>query len=146
MLTGCCADAVLRGLDISFPFGSQTAIVGRSGAGKSTVIALVSRFYDPDSGLITLGGQDIHSFTRGEWARAVSLVSQEPVLFSGSSWQASAIHKYFHGPMVIVFALNCQQFALSQGLLHAAASALCARAHPHSPTSPPGALARVISC
>ncbi|KAK9862820.1 hypothetical protein WJX84_000045 [Apatococcus fuscideae] len=75
---------VLRGLDISLPFGSQTAIVGRSGAGKSTVVALLSRFYEPDSGVILLGGQDITSFSRGEWARAVSLVSQEPVLFSGS--------------------------------------------------------------
>ena len=44
--------AVLRGLDLILPRGSVTAIVGRSGAGKSTVAALLSRFYDPTSGVL----------------------------------------------------------------------------------------------
>lgn len=67
------------------PRGTITAVVGRSGAGKSTVASLLSRFYEPDSGAIWLGGKPADSFTRGEWAKAVALVSQEPVLFSGQS-------------------------------------------------------------
>ena len=75
--------AVLRGLDLILPRGTITAVVGRSGAGKSTVASLISRFYEPDSGAIWLGGRPASEFTRGEWAKAVALVSQEPVLFSG---------------------------------------------------------------
>ena len=75
---------MLRGLDLILPRGTITAVVGRSGAGKSTVASLISRFYEPDSGAIWLGGQPATDFTRGEWAKAVALVSQEPVLFSGT--------------------------------------------------------------
>ena len=74
---------MLRGLDLILPRGTVTAVVGRSGAGKSTVASLISRFYEPDSGAIWLGGRPATDFTRGEWAKAVALVSQEPVLFSG---------------------------------------------------------------
>ena len=79
----CWLPAVLQGLDLILPKGTITAVVGRSGAGKSTVASLLSRFYEPDSGAIWLGGKPAASFTRGEWAKAVALVSQEPVLFSG---------------------------------------------------------------
>ncbi|GLI67398.1 hypothetical protein VaNZ11_011584 [Volvox africanus] len=75
---------VLQGLQLTLPHGRTTALVGLSGAGKSTVAALLSRFYEPQEGIILLDGQPIDSFTRGEWARAVSLVSQDPVLFSGT--------------------------------------------------------------
>ncbi|EFJ41513.1 hypothetical protein VOLCADRAFT_107667 [Volvox carteri f. nagariensis] len=75
---------VLQGLQLTIPHGRTTALVGLSGAGKSTVAALLSRFYEPQEGVILLDGQPIDSFTRGEWARAVSLVSQDPVLFSGT--------------------------------------------------------------
>lgn len=54
-----------------------------SGSGKSTVAALLSRFYAPDKGELLLNGQPASSFTRGEWARAVSVVQQEPILFGG---------------------------------------------------------------
>ena len=78
------APAVLKGLDLTLRKGTVTALVGHSGAGKSTVAALLSRFYEPQAGTILLGGQRVEAFTRGEWARAVALVSQEPVLFAGA--------------------------------------------------------------
>lgn len=74
---------MLKGLALELQRGTTTAVVGRSGAGKSTVAALLSRFYVPDSGGIYLNGKPAEDFTRGEWAKAVALVSQEPVLFSG---------------------------------------------------------------
>ncbi|WIA13363.1 hypothetical protein OEZ85_006944 [Tetradesmus obliquus] len=76
--------AVLRDINLQLKHGTVTALVGRSGAGKSTVAALLSRFYEPQVGNIRLAGRPTSDFSRGEWARAVAMVSQEPVLFSGS--------------------------------------------------------------
>ncbi|EFN54275.1 hypothetical protein CHLNCDRAFT_31851 [Chlorella variabilis] len=75
---------VLKDLSLTLPRGKVTALVGRSGAGKSTVAALLERLYTPDAGSITLGGADIRAFTRGEWCGALAAVSQEPVLFPAS--------------------------------------------------------------
>ncbi|KAF5175059.1 Abc transporter b family member [Thalictrum thalictroides] len=62
----------------------MVALVGESGSGKSTVISLLQRFYDPDSGHITLDGVEIQKF-RLSWLRQqMALVSQEPVLFNKS--------------------------------------------------------------
>lgn len=88
--------AVLRGLDLILPRGTITAVVGRSGAGKSTVASLISRFYEPDSGAIWLGGRPASEFSRGEWAKAVALVSQEPVLFSGMQCSVHLIVLHDH--------------------------------------------------
>lgn len=82
--SGPCPAAVLKGLNLQLKTGTTTAVVGRSGAGKSTVAALLSRFYLPAKGGIFLDGHPAVDFTRGEWAKAVALVSQEPVLFSGA--------------------------------------------------------------
>lgn len=76
--------AVLRDINLTLQHGTVTAIVGRSGAGKSTIAALLSRFYEPQSGGIYLNGHSASEFSRGEWAKAVAMVSQEPVLFSGT--------------------------------------------------------------
>ncbi|GER34977.1 ABC transporter B family member [Striga asiatica] len=75
---------ILRGLDLTLKCGTVTALVGPSGAGKSTVVQLLARFYEPTKGRITVAGEDLRSFDKSEWARAVSLVNQEPVLFSVS--------------------------------------------------------------
>ncbi|PIN26575.1 Peptide exporter, ABC superfamily [Handroanthus impetiginosus] len=75
---------VLQGLDLTLKCGSTTALVGPSGAGKSTVVQLLARFYEPTRGRITVGGEDLQSFDKSEWARVVSVVNQEPVLFSVS--------------------------------------------------------------
>ncbi|KAK3154339.1 hypothetical protein QOZ80_2BG0189270 [Eleusine coracana subsp. coracana] len=64
------------------PAGRTVALVGTSGSGKSTVIALLERFYDPSAGVVTLDGVDIRRL-RLKWLRAqMGLVSQEPVLFA----------------------------------------------------------------
>lgn len=75
---------VLRNLCLTLPRGKVTAIVGRSGAGKSTVAALLERLYSPDAGSIMLHGQAIQGFSRTEWTAALAAVSQEPVLFPAS--------------------------------------------------------------
>ncbi|XP_075502451.1 ABC transporter B family member 28-like [Primulina tabacum] len=75
---------ILQGFDLALKRGTVTALVGPSGAGKSTVVQLLARFYEPTKGRITVAGEDIRSFDKSEWARVVSIVNQEPVLFSVS--------------------------------------------------------------
>ncbi|WJX66439.1 ABC transporter B member 28 [Trifolium repens] len=75
---------ILRGLNLKLKCGTVTALVGASGAGKSTIVQLLSRFYEPARGRITVGGEDVRTFDKSEWARVVSIVNQEPVLFSVS--------------------------------------------------------------
>ena len=58
------------------------ALVGESGCGKSTIIALLERFYDPDSGMVTLDGVDMKGLKVSWLRRQMGLVSQEPVLFN----------------------------------------------------------------
>jgi ATP-binding cassette subfamily B (MDR/TAP) protein 1 len=72
--------------DLSFKIASNktTAFVGGSGCGKTTIISLLSRFYDPSSGQITLDGHDISELNIRFLRQNTSLVGQEPILFSGS--------------------------------------------------------------
>ncbi|XP_061705588.1 multidrug resistance protein homolog 49-like isoform X1 [Cydia pomonella] len=73
---------VLRGLDLQVEAGKTVALVGASGCGKSTVLQLLQRFYDPDSGTIELDGQDIRrSLTLPRLRQQLGVVQQEPVLF-----------------------------------------------------------------
>ena len=60
----------------------MVALIGESGCGKSTIIALLERFYDPDSGTITLDGVDIKDLNVRWLRRQMGLVSQEPILFN----------------------------------------------------------------
>jgi ATP-binding cassette subfamily B (MDR/TAP) protein 1 len=74
--------SVLKDFSASFPAGKTTALVGASGSGKSTVAALVERFYDPLSGVIKLDGIDVKQLNI-KWLRTqIGLVSQEPTLFA----------------------------------------------------------------
>ncbi|XP_062186828.1 ABC transporter B family member 28 [Phragmites australis] len=75
---------ILNGLDLTIDCGQVTALVGSSGAGKSTVVQLLARYYEPTQGCITVAGEDIRVFDKREWSRVVSLVNQDPVLFSVS--------------------------------------------------------------
>ncbi|KAG9153943.1 hypothetical protein Leryth_022985 [Lithospermum erythrorhizon] len=73
---------VLKNFSITVPSGKTIALVGSSGSGKSTVVSLIERFYDPTSGQVMLDGQDIKSL-KLKWLRQqVGLVSQEPALFA----------------------------------------------------------------
>ncbi|KAL5101215.1 hypothetical protein RYX36_005542 [Vicia faba] len=75
---------IFRDLNLSIPSAKTVALVGESGSGKSTVISLLERFYDPDSGHVYLDGVDITKF-RLSWLRQqMGLVGQEPILFNES--------------------------------------------------------------
>ncbi|XWS31898.1 hypothetical protein CRYUN_Cryun23aG0115300 [Craigia yunnanensis] len=73
---------ILRDLSLSIHVGKTVALVGESGSGKSTVISLLQRFYDPDSGRITLDGVQIQKLQLKWLRQQMGLVSQEPVLFN----------------------------------------------------------------
>ncbi|EFJ23178.1 hypothetical protein SELMODRAFT_103646 [Selaginella moellendorffii] len=75
---------VLQELNLSIPPGKTIALVGGSGSGKSTVIALLERFYDPLQGQVLLDGYDIRSLQLKWYRKQIGLVSQEPALFATS--------------------------------------------------------------
>ncbi|KAI2608505.1 uncharacterized protein GGS25DRAFT_490562 [Hypoxylon fragiforme] len=78
------AVTIFNGLDFEIPSGSNVCIVGPSGGGKSTVSALLLRFYNPTSGTIKIDGVDITQMNAKSLRRRIGMVSQEPVLFSGT--------------------------------------------------------------
>ena len=75
---------VLDGLDLEVPAGSKLGIVGPTGVGKTTLIDLLHRHYDPRAGRITLDGLDLRELDPGELRRRVAVVAQDVVLFRGS--------------------------------------------------------------
>ena len=76
--------SVLRDVDFEVPSGHTVAIVGASGAGKSTISRLLFRFYDVDDGRITIDGQDIRDLTQSSLRAAIGIVPQDTVLFNDS--------------------------------------------------------------
>jgi ATP-binding cassette subfamily B protein len=78
------ADAALRGVDLDIPAGQTVALVGETGAGKSTLAKLLVRFYDPQLGQVTVDGLDLRSMESGDYRRSLGYVPQEPFLFSGT--------------------------------------------------------------
>lgn len=75
---------VFQGFSFKFEAGKSTALVGQSGCGKSTIIGLIERFYDPQKGLVKIDGHDIRSYNLRSIRKHIALVSQEPILFSGT--------------------------------------------------------------
>ena len=73
-------EAVLRNISLSVPAGRTCAIVGRSGGGKSTLVSLLPRFYDPDSGEVRIDGVSVREYRRVDLRRNVSFVSQDVML------------------------------------------------------------------
>ena len=75
---------VVRDFDVDVPVGAVVALVGRSGAGKTTVTDLVARFHDPTRGRILLNGTDIRDFTLRSYRDLLAIVQQDVFLFDGS--------------------------------------------------------------
>lgn len=75
---------VLSGMTLTVPAGQTVALVGTTGAGKTTIAALIARFYDPDSGSVALDGIDLRSFAQSDLRRHIVMVTQENFLFSGT--------------------------------------------------------------
>ena len=75
---------VLHDIDLVIPAGQIIALVGETGAGKTTIARLIARFYDATSGRITLDGVDLRSIAVAELRRAIVIVTQESFLFSGT--------------------------------------------------------------
>ncbi len=75
---------VLHGIDLHAQPGDTIALVGATGAGKTTIINLLFRFYDITSGSVTIDGHDVRNVTQQSLRRRMALVLQEPTLFSGS--------------------------------------------------------------
>ena len=74
--------AILKGVNITIPAGHTIAVVGASGAGKSTLARLLFRFFDVNSGSITIDGQDIRNITQDSLRAAIGVVPQDTVLFN----------------------------------------------------------------
>jgi ATP-binding cassette, subfamily B, bacterial len=78
--TSALADVTLRVAP-----GETVALVGPSGAGKTTILQLLLRFYDPDAGVVRLDGIDLRDMARADFRRAIALVPQDPVIFADTA-------------------------------------------------------------
>ncbi|PTV95834.1 ATP-binding cassette subfamily B protein [Rhodobacter aestuarii] len=74
--------SALNTVNLSIEPGETVALVGPSGAGKTTIIQMILRFYDPETGRILIDGQDLRSLKRADFRRAIALVPQDPVIFA----------------------------------------------------------------
>lgn len=77
-------EPVLRDVSLSIPAGQNVAIVGATGAGKSSLVALLARFYDPQQGQVLLDGVDIRRLDLSALRRVVAVVPQDPICLSGT--------------------------------------------------------------
>ncbi len=77
-------EVVLRGLSFTIPAGQSVAVVGATGAGKTSLVSLLARFYDIQSGSILVDGVDIRTVSQADLRRHVAAVPQDPVCFSGT--------------------------------------------------------------
>jgi len=75
---------VLEAIDLDIPAGSTVALIGRTGSGKTTLAALVPRFYDTQDGRVLVDGKDVRDVARRSLRREIGVISQDPFLFSTS--------------------------------------------------------------
>jgi subfamily B ATP-binding cassette protein MsbA len=84
---------VLKDISFKIEAGTVAALVGPTGAGKSTIISLIPRFYDPESGIVRIDGTDVRRFQQKSIRDQVSFVLQDTVLFHASVWRNIAYGK-----------------------------------------------------
>jgi ATP-binding cassette, subfamily B, bacterial len=84
---------VLPGLDLAIPAGQKVALVGATGAGKTTIARLLARFYDPGEGQVMLDGVDLRNLADNELRREIVLITQENFLFSATIAENIALGK-----------------------------------------------------
>ena len=77
--------SALDGINLNITPGETVALVGPSGAGKSTIIQLVQRFYDPQSGSVRIEGKDLRDLQRADFRKHIALVPQDPVIFADTA-------------------------------------------------------------
>jgi ATP-binding cassette subfamily B protein len=87
------ANPVLKNISLKIEPGQMAALVGPTGAGKSSIVALISRFYDPTSGVVKIDGTDIRQFKQKSLRDQISFVLQETILFHGPVWRNIAYGK-----------------------------------------------------
>jgi ATP-binding cassette, subfamily B, bacterial len=87
------AQPVLKDVNLSIEPGQLVALVGPTGAGKTTIISLIARFYDPASGAIKIDGSDVRRFRQKSLRQQISFVLQENILFRAPVWQNIAYGK-----------------------------------------------------
>ncbi|OSC98781.1 P-loop containing nucleoside triphosphate hydrolase protein [Trametes coccinea BRFM310] len=75
---------ILKDLNLEVAMGESVALVGQSGSGKSSINALLMRYYDPIKGKVTFDGQDIREFKPSSWRSIIGVVPQDPILFTGT--------------------------------------------------------------
>ncbi|KAL3819306.1 hypothetical protein ACJIZ3_005211 [Penstemon smallii] len=78
---------IFQGLSLKIESGKTVALVGQSGSGKSTIIGLIERFYDPIKGSVLIDDQDVKSYNLRDLRSHIALVSQEPTLFAGTIYE-----------------------------------------------------------
>lgn len=96
------ARPVLKNLNLEIPAGSMYGIVGRSGAGKTTLVNLISRMYDPDEGEILIDGINVRDLSFEELRRNVAMVSQDTYIFAGTVAENIAYANKGAGPREIL--------------------------------------------
>jgi ATP-binding cassette subfamily B protein len=77
--------SALKGVSLIVRPGETVALVGPSGAGKTTILQLLMRFYDPEQGAVRLDGVDLRDMARGDFRRSLAMVPQDPVIFAASA-------------------------------------------------------------
>jgi ATP-binding cassette subfamily B protein len=93
---------VLHGIDLDIPAGTTVALVGHTGAGKSTIAKLLARFYEPTSGRIEIDGRDLNDVTQESLRHQLGIVPQEGFLFAGTVAENIAFGRPEAGPEDIV--------------------------------------------
>jgi ATP-binding cassette, subfamily B, bacterial len=93
---------VLHGIDLDVPAGTTVALVGHTGAGKSTIAKLLARFYEPTGGRITIDGVDLNDVSQESLRRQLGIVPQEGFLFAGTVAENIAFGKPDAKPEAVV--------------------------------------------